>query len=161
MSDFGVISIHFHKTLCIFRRKMINDATFPEYLTKVTDPTFNSAVCQSLTKVTYEIQYMHRPLIVCNEIIALIPIVILFPKNHFLIQTIDEKIDLFNSAGLINFWVNKYIDKSFIKSLQTRHHYPKQLNIRQLLGGFQIWITCCVIGSITFFIEIAMHFIIT
>lgn len=143
------------------RRKIFDDESFPGYLNKVTDSTFNSAICISLSKVSYEIQQNHRPLLVCNEILVTIPIVILFQKNHFLIQTINDKLALFHSAGLIDFWVSKYIDKMFIKSLQSRHHHPKQLNMRQLLGGFQIWIICCVIGSITFFVEIAMHFIIT
>lgn len=123
-------------------------------MNKVTDPTFNSAIVQSLSRVSYEIQHNHRKLTLCNEIISTVPIVFFFPKNHFLVQTMNEKFDLFASAGLLDFWVNKYIDKKYIKEHQERQHHPKQLNIQQLLGSFQIWISCCVIASIIFFIEL-------
>lgn len=150
---FSTISIHF-QLLFLNRRKIFDDASLPKYLNKVTDPTFNSAIVQSLSKVSYEIQHNHRQLIVCKEIILTLPIVFFYPKNHFLVQTMNGKIDLFSSAGLIDFMVSKYIDKKYIKDHLEPDHHPKQLNIQQLLGGFQIWIACCLIGSIIFFIEL-------
>ncbi|CAO1440634.1 unnamed protein product [Diamesa serratosioi] len=46
------------------RRKILDDTSFPEYLNKVTDPAFNSALCVSLSKVSYEIQHNHRHLLI-------------------------------------------------------------------------------------------------
>lgn len=42
---------------------------------------------------------------ILEENVVVSPIVLFFRKNHFLIEAVNEKLGLFKSAGLIDFWI--------------------------------------------------------
>lgn len=89
-------------------------------------------------------------LIICNERLMSISIVMYTQKNFYLMDALNDKISLFHSAGLINYW-HPY-EKQKLK-IDTNPQ-PKSLTFHQLLGAFQILIIGNCISGIVVIIEI-------
>lgn len=77
---------------------------------------------------------------------------IYFRKNSPFVKAFDEKISLLKAAGLIEFWVSKYLDILYL-NVKVSSKAPRKLNIEQLEGGFRLWIYGCLASFITFAIE--------
>lgn len=78
---------------------------------------------------------------------------IYFRKNSPFVEAFDEKISLFKSAGLIEFWVSKYLDISYL-NVKTMSTLPRKLNMKQLEGGFRLWMYGCIASFAALLIEI-------
>lgn len=121
------------------------------------DPNFPGAIALSLRSMLYMNQILgvnERRYYYCNEILVMVPIVIYTQKDFFLINEINNKIEVFKSAGLIEYWDFKGGDE---KALNTGK-YPGVLTIDHLTGSFQILILGSFISSIVFIIEILFNF---
>lgn len=68
----------------------------------------------------------------------MIQIVIYTQKYYYLLEIIDEKIEILKSSGLINFWNEQFIDQSVVHEKDVMR--PKVLSTVHLMGCFQIWI---------------------
>lgn len=90
----------------------------------------------------------------CKERIMGISIVMYFRKNFFLIPAINEVIGNLISAGLINRFHYKYIDKDRA-SMETEDTGPKVITISHLIGCFQLWAFGCAFGIACFLSELA------
>lgn len=75
------------------------------------------------------------------------------PKHFYLIDSLNEKIGLLKAAGVINVWMERFIDKSYIKIKQEKTR-AKIMNIQQLAGGFQILIIGILLSALIFSFEI-------
>ena len=78
-----------------------------------------------------------------------ISIVMYTQKNFYLTEALNEKISLFQAAGLIQYW-HIYERKNFIDGSNP----PKILTFHQLLGAFQILSFGCGISALVFIAEI-------
>lgn len=77
---------------------------------------------------------------------------IYFTKNSPFVGAFNKKISLFKSAGLIEFWVSKYLDSSYLRMKMPKKE-PSRLNIEQLGGGFRLWVYGCLVSFVTFLLE--------
>jgi hypothetical protein len=87
-------------------------------------------------------------LILCKEQLMSISIVFYTPKNFYLNTALDDKISLFRSSGLVQFW-HTFDKKLFDDKKDSKE--PKMLKLHQLKGAFYLWLLGCC-GSVFFFI---------
>lgn len=80
------------------RKKFIEDAR---------ESTFKGAILRSLNSILYsnQLNYANQKMItfICKEHFMSIPVVIFTRKNFYLLESINEKISIFQAAGLIEF----------------------------------------------------------
>lgn len=76
-----------------------------------------------------------------------------FPKNHFLENLIDQKVNILKSAGLIDYLIEKYVPKQV--KVET-FLGPKKLTVDQLAGGIFVFLMGCFISLISFVVEIVI-----
>jgi hypothetical protein len=90
---------------------------------------------------------------VCKDPVLTNNIVIQFPKQFYLAETINRKISSFLASGIMSYWINTYVEKEYwdVKGANTG---PQQLTIEHLLGSFYLWMICCSISLLNFMIEI-------
>jgi hypothetical protein len=122
---------------------------------KTLNPSFKGGVIQPLLEVIYLNQqnYKNHTFNVLQEYLFDVQIVFYLPKNHFLTKAIDLKIGVLKAAGLVNLWMERHIDKSYIKIKQLKTN-AKIMNIQQLSGGFQILFCGLFVSSFAFLIEL-------
>lgn len=83
--------------------------------------------------------------------LASIPIVIYTRKNFFLLHALNEKIDTFKAAGLVDYWFFK--DYNLANATFRRIEGPKQLTVDKLAGCFKILSLGCSISFVVFIVE--------
>lgn len=115
------------------------------------DPAFKGAIITSLAITAYKNEVINNnvPVLICKEQLMSLPQVIYFQKNHYLVQTFNEKISMLNAAGLVDYWTKKYTKMKYLYGIPPAKA-PKHLNISQLSGGFQIWLVGLGIGVVIF-----------
>lgn len=122
-----------------------------QMLTEIENPSFKGTVILGLYKILHR-NFMNRDkfqLIICKERLMSISIVMYTQKNFYLTEALNEKISLFQAAGLIQYW-HIYERKNFIDDSNP----PKILTFHQLLGAFQILLCGCGISALVFIAEI-------
>jgi hypothetical protein len=85
------------------------------------------------------------------EILFSLPLAMYFPKNHFLASIVDAKVKILHSAGLIDFWISRYLKDSNNEILTP---LPKMLTLEQLAGGIYVLLGGLTVSALAFFIEI-------
>jgi hypothetical protein len=81
-----------------------------------------------------------------------IPIVIYTTKNFYLVDEINERLTLFSSTGLVNFWRYQSIN---LKSIRvSEESSPRVLTFESLRGCFEVLFVGCAVASLTFLIEL-------
>lgn len=85
----------------------------------------------------------------------MLPIVIYTKKDFFLVNEIDNEIEIFKSAGLIEFWDFKSNDHKVTGSMLN------PLTLDHLNGSFQILLIGSVVSLIVFVMELLIPFIKT
>lgn len=89
---------------------------------------------------------------VLNEAIAMLPIVIYFKPNSYLVEPFNEKLSILTSSGLIHHWANpKTVINRGIKS------GPKQITLGTLFGAFMLALFGNVTALVVFLMEMAMR----
>lgn len=81
-----------------------------------------------------------------------IPTVIYVPKDFYLIDAMNELIEDFKSAGLIQYWHFKSVIKKDMIVRDSKH--PKVIKMHHLAGCFQLWIFGLFLGFVTFIVEV-------
>jgi hypothetical protein len=114
------------------------------------------AFLRSLSGVQYMNQLNHNNtseiFTICRENFMTIPVVIYARKDFFLIDKVNEKIQLVQAAGLIDYWHSQAIDKKNLKADDSSGQ-PIKLSLRHLLGSFAIWMFGLIIALIMFMAE--------
>lgn len=87
---------------------------------------------------------------VCREHFLLIPIVIYTKKNFYLLQAINEKIEILRAAGLIDYWFLLSFSKEFGSK---KSESPKVLTFSHLSGSFEIWMYGCILSFVMLILE--------
>lgn len=83
-----------------------------------------------------------------------VPVVIMTKKDFYLLDRINDKIELLKAAGLINFWHLQGID---IGKIRHKEKKPAgKLSVARLFGCFNILIFGCFVGFVAFLYELIL-----
>lgn len=129
----------------------------PYYLEKIqSDPFFKGAYGQSLLYILHLNQLTPTNLRykICKDVFLTIPVVIYAKKNFYLLDALNEKIDLMKAAGLIEFWSYQDVDKGFLNIKDSRQ--PKVLTTRHFIGCFHILVFGYIASFLIFVLEISI-----
>lgn len=132
------------------RREIINQIT--------TNPSFKGAMLRSVTGVLYsnQLNFNQTKSLMCKEIFMMFPVVIYVPKDFYLTEAINEKIEFLQAAGLIDYWHSEILDERLLKVQESKE--PKGIKLEYLSGCFFIWIIFCSFALVVFFGEIFVGF---
>lgn len=129
------------------------------YLEKMkTDSTFKGAYGGSIAYFLYTNQISSKAMQnkFCPDTFLTIPVVIYTSKNFYLLNALNEKIQILKAAGLINFWhFEKYFDTRILKMKESKS--PKVLTIKHFEGCFGILIFGSAVGSLVFVAEVLIE----
>lgn len=127
---------------------------------KTLDSNFKGAFVSSYDEILHLNQLHHKNFTfnVCNEIILTVPVVFYIQKNSYLTEVINEKLDDLKSAGLIDYWISKYLDPKYLK-VKKLERGPTKLSLKELLGAFQLFAFGTTVATATFAIEGVYRFI--
>lgn len=96
---------------------------------------------------------------ICKDAIMMNTVVIYTRKEFFLVEIMNEKIEMIKSAGLIDFWQFQHFDKNILNVKISR--VPKFLNLNQLSGAFMILVWGFFLSLQVFVFELLASFIKT
>lgn len=113
-----------------------------------------SAFMTSFTDIIYrnQIHYKSFLLTVCKEQVMTVNIVMYFPKNFFMREAIDRKLNVILTSGLLQYWTQKYADPKFI-SIRNGKRGPTSLKVEHLFGLINIWAFGLAIALLIFLLE--------
>lgn len=109
-------------------------------LLKLLNPEFKGAFISSEDHVAYwnKIAFPNSFYTICDAKLKTINLCLYMKKNSCIKAELDRQILGFNANGLMKIWSNQYIDRAYLKE-RLIDPEPKQLQINQLLGGFQLY----------------------
>lgn len=138
-----------------FRRVWVNSTVLLAKIQETRNPSSQHVVTSSLEQVLYvnKMNYKEYTLTVCREYLFTYLYGIYFRKNSYLVHMFDHHIALFKTSGLIDFWASDFISMKYLK-VQIQADGPRQLNIAELLGGFEVLFIGLLIGAALFIIEV-------
>lgn len=112
----------------------------------------------SMTDVIHRNQQNYKEFVlnVCKEQVLMVNIVMYFPKNHFLKEAIDNKLNELLSFGFLEYWTHKFADMKYFK-IKTAQHGPRKLNVDRLIGVFHLYLYGCAIAVLALFLEISFN----
>lgn len=121
------------------------------------NPYFKGATVGPVSEVLYANQqnYENFTLRVLPEVLFSVPVAVFLPKNHFLVNEINSQISILNAAGLVDYWITKYLH---FKAREVSSSIPKKLNVGQLQGGLLMYLAGCGLGFLVFLIELFTMF---
>lgn len=138
-----------------FSLALISSGEKAFYLTKIqTDSKFKGAYIRSLKKTLYfnQLSGKESRFTICREFYMTVPLVAYTLKNFYLLESLDKKIEIFVSVGLIDYWHNQAIDERLQK--MERQTYPKILGMEHLAGCFQILLVGFILSFVVFLFEL-------
>lgn len=123
------------------------------------DQYSKTAVVSSFDEVVFlnKLNFKNFTYNACNEAIMTIPTVFYLRKHSYLTEIVNEKIDDLKSAGLIDYFISKYLDPKYLK-VERAAEGPRKLNLRELLVAFQLLVYGLISGLVGFVIEISANF---
>ena len=131
--------------------KKKNPSQYDKSIEETLNPKSKFAVVDSSDEVIYINKHNHKEITynVLNEIVLTVPTVFYLKKNSYLTNAINEKIDDLLSAGLINYWISKYLDEKYL-----RLKVQEVLNLDELYGAFQLLLFGLICSFVTFVVEV-------
>lgn len=90
---------------------------------------------------------------ICKEILFTVQIVFYCKKYFYLVESINSLLGNMNEAGLLNYWINKYIDFQNINIKEPRTG-PKPMKMYEFIGVLEIWFMGILLSAFVFLIEI-------
>lgn len=86
-----------------------------------------------------------------------IPVVIYALKDFYLLNELNENIELIKSAGLIGKWQSENIDKNFMRREISGE--AKTLTVNNILGCFHLLCVGLFVSLMVFMIEFSKKFV--
>lgn len=138
-----------------YRRVWVNSTVLAEKVLATLNPYSQHVVTSSLEQVLYKnkMNYKEYTLTVCTEALFTYLYGIYFRKNSYLVHTFNQNIAYFKTSGLIDFWASDFISMKYL-NMKLVEDGPRQLNIDELLGGFEVLFIGMIVGVALFFLEI-------
>lgn len=85
----------------------------------------------------------------------LMPTVVYFPKNSFLIKLVNEELSLYSENGLFQHWIQKYIDRRFTRdATPNTHRQPKIVKLKSIIGIIEICGALLLVSVAVFLLEL-------
>lgn len=134
-----------------FRAQVVPYEERAYYIDQLQNPAFKGCLSHAYTEVLYMNNVNSINVFMCKEVFMTIPIVIYIPKNFYLTEALNEKIDNLKAAGLIDYWNTMSFEKG--KMTQRESTQPKVIKVQHLTGCFQVWICGLLLSSFVFWIE--------
>lgn len=119
------------------------------------DSAFKGVIFNYLPQVIYNNQknYNNYTFSVCKENFITSPMVFYFKKNHFLVEEINEKLDLLIMNGVVGHFTQKYADPRFLK-VHDSSGEAKVLTLKHFKGAFQLLLFPLAVATSVFCIEV-------
>lgn len=135
--------------------KVVPESELP--FTSKVDETLNAVFVTSLTDLVHRNKQNQGnfSLNFAKEPVATLSFVMYLTPNFFLKNSLDEKLQMFDSSGLISYWVNKHADKRFLKT-DAATNEPIKLNLDHLHATFCILMIGSGIGVFIFLVELCI-----
>lgn len=95
-----------------------------------------------------------------RERLFLLPLCILFKKHSCLTENVNDQINIYKSSGLLQNWINKYLQARYLILKPDYHRMGNQpLDMAQLFGIFMLGFILLTLSCVVFFFEIlSKHF---
>jgi hypothetical protein len=140
----------------ISRRVIITPNDLKVIMNKTLDVEFKGALMITLSQVLYKNQVNQKSFHyqVCKEFYSMVPVVIYFPKNNYLVESINRKLEAFSTAGLIEYWASFHMDMKYLNFKWTNQG-PKKMTLDHLSGTFQILVVGLVVSIALFLLEVS------
>lgn len=143
-------------------------------MNKTLDTSFQGTIMTALSELLYRNQLYHKQFLytVCKvsqwlstslyrwltenikqEFYTLAPISIYFPKHSYLLENFNRKLEIFEAAGLINFWASTHMDMKYL-TFHDQTQAPKQISLIHIAGALQLLTGGLVFSSCSFLVEI-------
>lgn len=138
------------------QRVVVNSTILEVKKQETMNPLSKTAVTSSIEQILFynKISYKNSTtLTICKEFLFTFQYGIYFRKNSFLEERFNEKISMFKSSGLIDFWASDYISSRYL-NIKLQDELPRKLNIEQLMGGFQVLFIGLGVGFFIFLVEV-------
>jgi hypothetical protein len=147
------IQRNFSNSFDHFRKKVIKTVDVENYCRKTLDQNFKGAVFNYLSRVLYSNQQNGSEFAykILKEPLMSNQMVIYMKRYFFLLDEINEKINIMISSGIIDFIVSKYADRH-IKA-NSKPFRQTKLTMNHLQGIFQVWCFCLILAFIVFVCE--------
>lgn len=136
------------------------------YLARLSDKLRNQPEENYATiKLKANVEYLNQKLepelrhTICKEYLAMVPIVVYAQKSSVILSKINQTIDIFKSAGLIEFWYRKNLLDSLTEiadnpTALTMHHVKANFMFLFLGGAFSMAVFLMEILSVKFNLNI-------
>lgn len=129
-----------------------------KYSLKTLNPEFKGVVFQYITNTLYNNRENFKSFTykICREPLMTNHVVFYFSKSFYLIDEINDKIRIFRSSGIINYFVSRYADEKFRK-IEMTNDGPSQLTVNHFIGIIQLWIFGLAVSVALFAVEFILH----
>jgi hypothetical protein len=117
------------------------------------DSSFQAAFPSSLLKILYHNQISERRfrLNICKEGFMTVPVVFYTVKDFYMLNEMNEKIEMFKASGLTNFWSHENIDIKFLNYKEDKS--PKVFTLSQFAGAFKVLLFGLSVSFVVFVVE--------
>lgn len=141
------------------RHEVISNSARRSYNTKTLNPSFTGVVFNYLTPVLYEnlIQRKNFTLKICKETMHTNSFVFYFTKNFYLVDEFNTLINTFESAGLIEQVMSKYVDMNLMKL--SHKQPPSVITYDNIEGFFELFYYGCALALVSFMCEIIFGYV--
>lgn len=125
------------------------------YMNLTMDVNFRGTMMNVLSEVLYKNQVNHKNYLfkVCKEVYTTVPVSIFFPRNSYLVENFNRKLEAFEAAGLIKFWASAHTDMKYL-NFKPVNVGPKKLNLSHLSATIQMLLGGMALAAIVFFGEV-------
>ena len=136
------------------RRHLISPGDVPVIREKMTNSSFQAGLLSSLEQVVYFNMINQKNFVVnvCPEPLYTFHYAIHLQKNSPFLHNFDLKIADLQTAGFVNYLVNKYVQFSFMKNKNYKNS-PKALEKHQLNGSFELLYFGLIFSFAVFILE--------
>lgn len=112
------------------------------------------AFVSSMTNVIYaNMKKKNSPgHIICKEYLFNVNVVMYFPKNFYLIRSINKKIDGFIASGIMSHLISRYVDMKYW-NMKGEAKGPQKLKVEHLHGALLLWLILCAVSTVVFIME--------
>ena len=119
------------------------------------DSAFKGAVFSFLDEVLYmnKINQHSFSYKLCKEPLFTVQIVFYYKKYFYLVESINSLFGRLKEAGLLEFWIRKYIDFKYMNMREPRTG-PKIMNVYELMGVLEVWFMGIILSSFVFAMEL-------
>jgi hypothetical protein len=93
-------------------------------------------------------------LLICKEVFVSVPFAMYTRKNFYLLDSINDKIDMLKTSGIINYWYYEPLKKKIFTN-----NSPKVLSLQSFIGSFQLFVFGHFLSAFIFVGEIIAKFI--